>query len=108
MSSTVIPLSTDTFRTEVLDSEQPALVDFTAKWCPPCRAIAPKMEALARAYQGRLKVGMIDVDQHPELADRYGVRSIPTLLLFRRGQVVQQLVGSGSGARIEEAIRKVL
>jgi thioredoxin 1 len=106
MSSKVIPLSTRTFPSEVLDSEQPALVDFSATWCPPCRALAPKIEALAVAYAGRLKVGVLDVDESPELAERYGVRAIPTLLLFRRGQVVQQLVGSGS--KIEDAIRKVL
>lgn len=107
-STNSIRLSTATFQAEVLESATPALVDFSASRCAPCRQIAPAIEAIAAAYRGRLRVGVLDVDDHPEIAERYGVRSIPTLLLFRNGRVVAQLVGSGPVRRIEEAIRRVL
>jgi len=87
-------LSTDNFEQEVLQSAEPVLVDFWATWCPPCRLIAPTLEALADEYQGRVKVAKLDVDEHGELAGRYGIRSIPTLLLFKGGQVVEQRVGA--------------
>jgi len=87
-------LSTDNFEQEVLQSAEPVLVDFWATWCPPCRLIAPTIEALADEYQGRVKVAKLDVDEHGELAGRYGIRSIPTLLLFKGGQVVEQRVGA--------------
>jgi thioredoxin 1 len=81
-----------------------ALVDFTAAWCAPCRTIAPHVEAIAEAYDGRLRVAKIDVDENPELAARYEVRSMPTLLLFRDGQVIGQIVGAVPRARIEALV----
>jgi len=87
-------LTTDNFEQEVLQSAEPVLVDFWATWCPPCRLIAPTIEALADEYQGRVKVAKLDVDEHGELAGRYGIRSIPTLLLFKGGEVVEQRVGA--------------
>jgi thioredoxin 1 len=94
VNANVKVLTTDNFDQEVLQSAEPVLVDFWATWCPPCRLIAPTIEALADEYQGRVKVAKLDVDEHGELAGRYGVRSIPTLLLFKGGQVVEQRVGA--------------
>lgn len=78
---------------EVLNSGEPVLVDFWAAWCAPCRMLAPVVDELAREYQGRLKVGKLNVDEYPVIASQYGVRSIPTLLLFKDGQPVRRLVG---------------
>jgi thioredoxin 1 len=79
---------------EVLQAERPVLVDFWAGWCPPCRKIAPLIEELAREFAGRVKVGKLDVDRSPETAARYGITSIPTLLVLKAGQVVAQRVGA--------------
>src|SRR5262249_36018458 len=104
--SPVVVLTDSTFQKEILESQTPALVDFGAAWCQPCRAIAPTMAALATDYQGRLKVGTLDIDANAEVAAKYAIRSVPTLLLFKGGQVVTQLVGAMPRARIEAEIRK--
>ncbi len=98
------------FDAEVLKSDKPTLVDFWATWCAPCRAIAPVVEALATQYKGQVKVGKLDVDHNQGVAGTYGVRSIPTLLLFKGGQVVEQLVGAGpqTKAKLEEAFKKAM
>ena len=77
----------------VVNSDRPVLVDFWAEWCPPCRAIAPTVTQLADEYEGRAKVGKLDVDAHQQTAGRYGVRSIPTLLVFQGGEEVGRFVG---------------
>lgn len=79
---------------EVLQADGPVLVDFWAAWCPPCRKLSPLVDELAGEYAGRVKVGKLDVDNSPETAARYGITSIPTLLVFREGQVVAQRVGA--------------
>jgi len=83
-----------TFENEVVQSSVPVLVDFWAAWCGPCRAIAPAVEEIASEYQGRLKVVKLDVDDNQEVAIKYGVQSIPTLMVFKGGEVVERLVGA--------------
>ena len=91
-----------------LASSVPVLIDFTAVWCPPCRAIAPHVEAIAAKYGDRLRVARCDSDGNPELSARYDVRSLPTLLLFKDGQVVGQIVGAVPRARIEALVERAL
>jgi thioredoxin 1 len=96
------------FQAEVLNSEVPVLVDFWATWCAPCRAIAPALEELASQYKGQAKVAKLDVDDNNETAQKYNVRSIPMLLVFKGGQVVDQIVGAVPKAKLEESLKKAL
>ncbi|MEQ9263858.1 MAG: thioredoxin [Balneolaceae bacterium] len=82
------------FETEVLNSEHPVLVDFWAEWCGPCRMIGPVVEEMAGEYEGKAKIGKVNVDLNPEVSVKYGIRSIPALLIFKDGQVVDQIVGA--------------
>lgn len=93
MNEKVLVVNEKNFEAEVLRSEQPVLVDFWAEWCAPCKHLAPTIDALALQYAGRVKVAKLDVDTAPDLAGRYGIQSIPTLLLFRGGVVAEQRVG---------------
>lgn len=92
------------FDAEVLRSDKPVLVDFWAIWCGPCRMMAPVIDSLAEKYAGRVKVGKLDVDHNPAAAQRFNVRGIPTMLLFKDGQPVEQVVGSVPEARLAEKI----
>ncbi len=103
----VITLEDRTFDQEVLKSDTPVLVDFWAVWCQPCKAIAPTVDALATKYKGKLKVAKMDVDQHQMVPQQFGIRSIPTLLLFKGGRVVDTVVGSDKG-KLEESVKKVI
>jgi thioredoxin 1 len=98
--------SDDNFKSEVLESETPVLVDFWATWCAPCRAIAPAVEELANSYVGRVKVGKLNIDEHQAVPQEYGIRSIPTLLIFKAGKVIEQIVGAVPKHKIEDALKK--
>ena len=93
-----------TFQTEVLDAGVPVLVDFWAPWCGPCRAIAPLLDELAGEYAGKAKVVKINVDDHQAVAQRYRVSSIPNLIVFKNGQVAQQIVGAVPKSRLSQAL----
>ena len=106
-SPDVITLEDRTFDQEVLKSDTPVLVDFWAVWCQPCKAIAPVVDSLASKYKGKLKVAKMDVDQHQLVPQQFGIRSIPTLLLFKGGRVVDTVIGSDR-TRLEESVRKLV
>ena len=84
------------FQTEVLQSDKPVVVDFTATWCGPCRQLTPIIEDLAQEYSGKVKVGKVDIDQSQEVAGRYGIMSVPTVLFFKGGKMVDTMVGLSS------------
>jgi thioredoxin 1 len=94
LSDKVRVFTDDNFDVEVLRAAGPVLVDFWATWCPPCRVIAPFIDAVAEEFDGRARVGKVDVDQNPAVAERYGVQSIPTLLVFKDGKVVDARIGA--------------
>jgi len=96
------------FSQEVLKSDTPVLIDFWAEWCAPCKMIAPVVEELAKEYQGKLKVGKVDVDANQTVAGQYGIRSIPTLLVFKGGRVVDQIVGAVPKKILAEKVSKHL
>lgn len=89
-----VELTDSNFEDEVIKSDSPVLVDFWAEWCGPCRVIGPVVEELAGEYEGKVKVGKVDVDSNPEVSIKYGIRSIPALLIFKNGEVVDQIIGS--------------
>ena len=104
-----LPDVTDTnFQAEVIESDQPVLVDFWAPWCGPCRAIAPLLEELAGEYAGRAKIVKLNVDDHQQAAATYGVRSIPNLIVFKNGQVAQQIVGAVPKTKLTQALDAAL
>ena len=99
-----IPVDDANFQTEVLKSDKPVLVDFWAIWCGPCKMIAPVVEELAKEYDGKLKVAKMDVDANPQTATTLGIRSIPTLMVFKGGQVVEQIIGAVSKRHLVEKL----
>jgi thioredoxin 1 len=98
----------DTFATEVLGSELPVLVDFWAEWCAPCHRIAPLLDELAAEYAGRARIVKLDADSNPETIRRYGIMSMPTLTMFRGGEVVSQVIGARPKAALREQIESAL
>lgn len=108
MAANITSSSDANFENDILKSGVPVLVDFWAEWCGPCRALAPKLEEVASEYQDKLKIVKIDIDANQESPVQYGVRGVPTLLLFKGGQVVEQLVGNHPKDNITNMINKHL
>jgi len=103
-----ITFTDDNFNTEVLKSDLPVVVDFWATWCGPCRMIAPIMEELAEKYEGKVKIGKLDVDENQQTAVKYGVRSIPTVLILKGGEVIDTVIGAVPKTMFVEKIQKLV
>jgi len=102
-----VNVSDGDFKSTVLESQEPVLVAFWAPWCGPCKAIAPALEDLATRYKGKVKVAKLNVDDNQQTAQSYGIRGIPTMLIFKGGQVVEQIVGAVPKSRLEESFKKL-
>ena len=107
-SNDVVILQDGTFESEVLKSDIPVLVDFWAVWCGPCKAVAPAVEELAKQYKGKVKVAKMDVDAHQRVPQQYGIRSIPTLLVFKGGRVVDTIIGAVPKSKLEDSLKKAI
>ncbi len=107
-SAGILELNDSTFESEVLKSESPVLVDFWAPWCGPCRILAPVVEEIANSYTGRIKVGKLNVDDNQETTMQYSIRSIPTLILFKNGKPLDQIIGAVPKSEIEKMVKKAL
>jgi thioredoxin 1 len=107
-SEKVLTFGDTNFETDVLKSGIPVLVDFWASWCAPCKAIGPLIDALAEEYEGKIKVGKVNVDDNPATPSKYGVRGIPTIILFKDGKVMDQVVGAVPKTQLEALIKKAL
>jgi thioredoxin 1 len=103
----IVSLTQETFPQEVLQSDKPVLVDFWGEWCPPCRALAPILDELAEEYDGRVKIGKVNIDDQQGLATEYGIRAVPTMLLFHQGQVAEQIVGLKSKRDLKASLDHV-
>jgi len=104
----IIDVTDDTFETEVLKAQTPAIIDFWAEWCAPCRAIAPIVKELASQYEGKVKIMKMNIDENPATPGRYGVRAIPTVLAFKGGSVVEQITGARPKSAFAEMAQKLL
>jgi len=102
MADTTLHLTEDTFDAEMGKHEELLMVDFWAEWCAPCRAIAPALDELARESAGKVSLAKVNIDEHPALAARYGIRSIPTILFIKSGEVVDQVIGAVPKAQIKK------
>lgn len=96
------------FEKEVLKSNLPVLVDFWATWCPPCQTLSPLIEELAKSFEGKIKIGKIDVDQNPKIVEKYNVMSIPTMIIFKGREVVKQIIGVKPKEELEKVIKEVV
>jgi len=105
MAAGIVELTDSEFDQKVLKNNQPTLVDFWAEWCAPCRALTPIVEEMAKNYEGKLQVAKMNIDHHPATPGNYAVRAIPTILLFKDGEVVDQVVGLVNKAKLEEMIQ---
>ena len=108
MADGVFEFTDQNFETDVISSDTLTLVDFWAEWCAPCKMIAPTVEALAQEYEGKVRIGKLNIDENPSVPSRFGIRGIPTLMLFKGGEVVEQVVGVKSKADLKTVIDRVL
>lgn len=103
-----IAVTDATFEQEVVNSDKPVIVDFWAVWCGPCRMIAPIMEEFASEYDGKVKIAKVDVDNNPNVAVKFGIRSIPTVLFFKDGKIVEQVIGAYPKSHFQERLEKLI
>jgi thioredoxin 1 len=106
--SAATPVTDASFKTDVLESEVPVLVDFWAPWCGPCRMVAPVVDEIAGQYEGQIKVVKLNTDENPSIASQYGIRSIPTLMIFKAGQRVDMVVGAVPKTTLAQTLEKYL
>ena len=108
MAANIVEISDDSFDTEVLQADKPVVVDFWAPWCGPCRAIGPLMEEISVTFNNKVKLTKCNVDSSPATPGKYGIRAIPTLLFFKQGNLVDQVIGIVAKTKLEEIINKML
>lgn len=104
----IVKLTSENFQEEVMSSDLPVLVDFYAEWCGPCKMIAPIIDELAESYDGKIKIGKLDIDQASDIAGSHGVMSIPTIIFFKNGEKVEESAGALDKGQLEELIQKVI
>ena len=104
----LLQVTDDNFDDEIINSDIPAMVDFWAEWCGPCKMVGPVVEDLAKEYEGKIKIAKMDVDKNRQTPIRFGIRNIPTLIIFKGGDVVQTIVGAQTKSHLDEALKKLL
>lgn len=107
-SPNIVELADSAFDKEVMESEVPVLVDFWAPWCGPCRALSPVIDEISNDFEGSVKVGKVNVDENPQTTMKFSIRSIPTLIVFKNGEVAEQIVGAVPKSEIEKVLNKAL